>query len=236
MASLNALKTDDSLQASVQHQFGIYGDIMDVKVMRDPQGRPYAFVQYERIEDAQNALINGHHKVLDGRPVRVEQAKVNRTLFVSRFDRELKEEHLLNCFKEFGLVEELILLKSTTTGKSKGCCYVKFHYRDDAIKAFTGLRSQYHWASEWASNVSNAHSQVDPFSVFVGQLDPYQVTEQCLFDIFQEYGNIDYIQLINKTAQGGAFRPAFAFIKFTSTEAPEAAIEAQASVFIHLDK
>jgi hypothetical protein len=87
VASLNAQKTDEQLKESVSSAFTTFGSILDLKVMRDNQGRPYAFVQYEHEE----AIMVGHNQLLDGRPVRVEQARVNRTLFVNKYGRDLTE-------------------------------------------------------------------------------------------------------------------------------------------------
>ena len=67
--------------------------------------------------------------------------------------------------------------------------------------------------------------QVDPNSIFVGQLDPYTTTEQDVRARFKKYGEIEHLQFVNKAVQGGAFRPAFAFIKFSNVESANEAVE-----------
>lgn len=42
---------------------------------------------------------------------------------------------------KYGPIEDITILQNYHTGKSKGCGFIKFCYRDDAIKAFL-VRSQ----------------------------------------------------------------------------------------------
>jgi hypothetical protein len=45
--SLSKKLSDESLRLAVQDHFQKWGSVMNVKVLRDWLGRPYAFVQYE---------------------------------------------------------------------------------------------------------------------------------------------------------------------------------------------
>lgn len=227
VASLNATRTDEQLKLSVQDEFAQFGPIIDIKVMRDGQGRPFAFVQYESSADAKSALIQGHQRILDGRPVRVEQARVNRTLFVTRYDRNMSEHQLRAELETFGHIEELKFLRNAVTGKSKGCAFIRYHFREDAIKAFSGVKSKYHWSAEWTENLEKRESHPDPFEIFVGQLDPLSVDEQDVFNRFKKYGTIQRVQLIRRNYPGRVIRPSFAFITFTTTDAAEKAIQGE---------
>lgn len=77
--------------------------------------RPYSFVQFEvsiflfyglslskikNFDDAKRALREAHNTVIDGRHIRVEKARVNRTLYISRIGQPLEEQVLLflSCF------------------------------------------------------------------------------------------------------------------------------------------
>jgi hypothetical protein len=45
--SLAAIRTDEQLKESVTQHFSKWGTLLDVKVFRDSQQRPYSFVQFE---------------------------------------------------------------------------------------------------------------------------------------------------------------------------------------------
>ncbi|CAG8461877.1 12617_t:CDS:2 [Ambispora gerdemannii] len=94
VASLSTNKPDVQLQKAVLEHFTKWGAVMNVKVLKDPQQRPYAFVQYENVTDAKKALIQAHNTQIEGRLIRVEQARVNRTLFLGRLNKNFKEESL----------------------------------------------------------------------------------------------------------------------------------------------
>ncbi|KAJ3282198.1 hypothetical protein HK104_011047, partial [Borealophlyctis nickersoniae] len=168
VASLSSSRTDEQLQESVTRHFEQYGTIMNVKVLKDWLARPYAFVQFENIDDARRALIEAHNTLVDNRHIRVEQARVNRTLFIAKFNKNLNEQadmeaQLREILERYGPVEDLTVLQNYQTGRSKGCGFVKFCYREDAIKAFLvltssrgeggtgadGLRATHKWVAEW---------------------------------------------------------------------------------------
>ncbi|KAI8922661.1 hypothetical protein BC831DRAFT_67211 [Entophlyctis helioformis] len=203
---------------------------MHVKVLRDWMGRPYAFVQFADHRAAQQALVEAHNTVVDGRHIRIEQAKVNRTLLVSKMDRSMGDDDVRRLLEEYGPIEELCVVRHGDSGRFKGCAFVKYRYREDALAAFTSLRNTHKCGVEWSSNIDpSAVTDIDRSSIFVGQLNPNVVTEQLLHDRFGVYGTIKAISLVNRhapTASGGlSTRPAFAFIDYESDEAAEAAVD-----------
>lgn len=56
--SLNKVVQDDELNRSVFNQFKKWGRLLNVKVLRDWQGRPYAFVQFEVREEEERLPRN----------------------------------------------------------------------------------------------------------------------------------------------------------------------------------
>jgi hypothetical protein len=66
-----------------------------------------------------------------------------------------------------------------------------------------GLRNKYHWVVEWSTNLDKSGNQVDHFSVFVGQLNSAQVTEENIRERFSKYGEISTLTLIKKPTQLG---------------------------------
>ncbi|KAI9340163.1 hypothetical protein DFJ73DRAFT_797872, partial [Zopfochytrium polystomum] len=169
---------------------------------------------YSNVQDAARALIEAHNTIVDNRHIRVEQARVNRTLFIAKFSRSQSEQLVRETLSRYGPIEDLTLLQNYQTGKSKGCGFVKYCFREDAIKAFLGLRHTYKWVVKWASNLDRQPADVDKHSIFIGQLNQNVVTPHLLREKFSRYGEIENLHLVNKSPSGPNARPAFAFITY----------------------
>ncbi|KAI8823269.1 hypothetical protein BJ741DRAFT_634443 [Chytriomyces cf. hyalinus JEL632] len=225
VASLSSSLSDAELLAGVEEHFLQWGSLTNVKVLKDWLARPYAFVQFENQRDAQVALARAHNTLIHGRYIRVEQAKVNRTLFIAKV-KGIPVEELKSRLEAFGPVEDINLLHNHHTNRSKGCGFVKFRLRDDAIKAFLGVRQQYPWVVEWATNFDQSKPELDLCTIFVGQLNQKFVTPEMLRERFEKYGEIHSLQLVNKLhEEGPSSRPAFAFITYVEESGAESAIE-----------
>lgn len=233
VASLCSTLTDDQLCVSVTEHFEKWGDLSTVKVLRDTSNRPYAFVQYVNENDSKTAIKEGHNSVLNGRNIRCEAAKVNRTLFVrSRYI--VSESSLKRCFEKFGELENItgsdrygnIVSKH---GKGLKYWYCKFAFRDDAIRAFANLSESKEFITEWAQNIDeiykknektsvNKFPKFDKFSIFVGQLNN-QTTEEDLKKRFETHGEIEEVIVIRK------INSSFGFIKYKKESSAATAVE-----------
>jgi RNA recognition motif-containing protein len=67
-----------------------------VKLLKDRSSRPYAFVQFQNVEEADKAIAMTQNYPLDGRKLRVEKAKVNRTLFIAKFSPSMTNKVRMN--------------------------------------------------------------------------------------------------------------------------------------------
>ncbi|KAJ3069663.1 hypothetical protein HDU98_007280 [Podochytrium sp. JEL0797] len=225
IASLSSSVSPHQLNNTLTHHFSQWGPLTNVKVLKDWLARPYAFVQFENEVDAKNALQRAHNTIVCGRYIRVEQAKVNRTLFLGKFGGA-SHEQLKTALETFGPVEDLNVLFDHRLGRSKGCGFVKFRFRDDAIKAFLGIRQKYPWTVEWAANLDRNKPEIDLSSLFIGQLNQNTVTEKLLRERFGQYGVIHSLELVNKlSGSGPESRPAFAFVTYEDESSAEKAIE-----------
>ncbi|GEQ70753.1 hypothetical protein JCM33374_g4432 [Metschnikowia sp. JCM 33374] len=225
VASLRSTCSDDELCRSVTRHFQVYGELASVKVLRDPMNRPYAFVQYTNDRDCKQAIKMGHNSELDGRKLRCEAAKVNRTLFISSF-RETRKSDLQQLVRDFGETE--LIAPSSHTGRvidasspdSSFNWFVKFSYRDDAIRAFASLSDNEEYHVEWAQNIDDVpvkSSQFDKFSIFIGQL-PASVTEADIRYHFSSHGTIKEVSIIHKSFS------TFAFVTFAEEAAAASAV------------
>jgi hypothetical protein len=72
--------------------------------------------------------VEANNTLIDGRHIRIEQAKVNRTLFLAKFSRMATKDEIQRILERFGPVEEFNILKNYQTGISK-----VFSFRHDSI-------------------------------------------------------------------------------------------------------
>ncbi|KAJ3213555.1 hypothetical protein HDU67_002765 [Dinochytrium kinnereticum] len=224
-ANLSSTKTDDELHTSVLEHFEKWGPTLNVKVQRDSQGRPFGFVQFQNISDAKRALKEAPKTVVDGREIRVEPANVNRTLFLSKFGSQIKYKELMERVEWFGPVEELTLLYHPGTRKCRGCAFVKYFSREDAITALTGIRRTYRYVCDWANRSEKSDVALDYSCLFIGKLNPEEVTEDLLRDRFGKYGEIKSMKLLKGQQVFSEQRDAFAFIRYATRESAEKAID-----------
>lgn len=131
--------------------------------------------------------------------MRVERAKVNRTLFVAKFSLALLPAELRKLAESFGEVESVTIIKHHVTNKSKGCGFIKYRFREDAADAFTGIKAKNKkWVVEWATSANDPELLgVAKNLVYVGGLPFDRVTEPLLRDHFSVYGPIDEVSIIH---------------------------------------
>ncbi|CAI4063361.1 hypothetical protein SKDZ_08G0180 [Saccharomyces kudriavzevii ZP591] len=161
VASLAAALSDDELCLSVTDNFKRYGDLARVKVLRDNANRPYAFVQYNNDHDAKHALIRAQGTLLNGRRLRCEPAKVNRTLYLKN-QQSIDFNEITQICEKFGGLEQIVpdrtdnqyTRRYTYPISSANSWFVQFIYRDDAIRAYANLRTDPNWIIEWAQNIN----------------------------------------------------------------------------------
>ncbi|WBW73513.1 RNA-binding protein Msa1 [Schizosaccharomyces osmophilus] len=149
VGSLNSSLSESQLTVSVKNYFQKWGPLLHVKVLKDWLQRSYSFVQFASVDDASTALKEAQNALLDDRRIRIERAKVNRTIYLAH------PSHLSNfsfsdihqLLEPYGLIEELVKTKDSSG------YLVRFVYRDDAISAFVSLRNS-PYKVVWAENVS----------------------------------------------------------------------------------
>jgi hypothetical protein len=98
--SLNSSKSEEHLRKSVTDLFCKvsfslmliqWGTLLNVKVLKDWANRPFSFVQYTTAQEATYALSQCQKSILDGRMIRVERARVNRTLYIVKDKGKIEE-------------------------------------------------------------------------------------------------------------------------------------------------
>lgn len=229
VASLNREKTDDQLYESVLGSFQKFGSITTVKVSRDYSGRPYAFVQYNNDTDCAKAISQGNSLELDGREIRCEAAKVNRTLFVTT-SKPVSEIEVSKQLSRFGDIEQRVSTNDKgkiTNSNDKASKYwlCQFSFRQDAIKAFSALAGSQKVQVEWAQNIEKKDvvklidnsPTFDKYSIYVSHLSDL-VTESSLRKRFGQYGHIESINFFKRNSN-------YAFIEYSDDSGAASAIE-----------
>lgn len=230
VANLRSSRSDDDLYRSVASHFKEFGKLASVKVLRDLENRPYAFVQYTNDDDCRCAIELNHNSFLDGRKLRCEAARVNRTLFVSGVHAmtlsEIEQE-----ISEYGEIE--LIIASTEDGQlisdPRGRdhhghnWFVKFSYREDAIRAFANMSEDPEYMVEWAQNIDDSDvyvPSIDKLSIFVALLSK-EVTEENLRSHFSEHGEIESITIRTK------LNSRFAFITYHDEKSAASAVASE---------
>uniref|UniRef100_A0A7S4HI81 RRM domain-containing protein n=1 Tax=Vannella robusta TaxID=1487602 RepID=A0A7S4HI81_9EUKA len=245
--------TNFTSKEELSQLFGVYGEILKIKLLKDHVSRPYAFIQFASVDDATNAIENTKNTILNNRRLRVERARVNRTLFVAKFSKQMQAAQLKEAMSEYGEIESVTIIQNHQTNRSKGCGFVKFAFREDAASALAALKvNQSKWVVEWATSSNDPETlRVDKNNIFVGGLNPQEITEEKLKERFQVYGEMESVTLVNRaennpdsrddgrtvtspsptsaSADPNGTRPAnaFAFIRYKDEEFSAAAIEAE---------
>ncbi|XP_016145129.1 heterogeneous nuclear ribonucleoprotein A0-like [Sinocyclocheilus grahami] len=145
VGGLNVQTTDDGLR----NHFEQYGSLTDCVVVQNQQlkrSRCFGFVTYSSPEEADSAMAARPH-VLDGNNVELKRAVARedagkpealakvKKIFIGGLKDDIEEDHLLDCFSQFGAVEKAEVITDKETGKKRGFGFVYFEDNDSADKA-----------------------------------------------------------------------------------------------------
>lgn len=201
--------------------FKTFGEIARVTI---PRNRPhFAFVQFVKPESVDAAMAAP--VIIAGQRLRLERSKSNSTLFIARMSYSVTPEKLQEICEKFGPVEKVTIIMNYETKTSKGCGFVKFVFREDALACLTHAQQSsrfgeesHKWVVEWALSTDD---QMDTQTIFIGGLEKDHVSEALLREKFGAYGAIEKISIVNRGDMEG---PAFAFIQFEKSGSAAAAI------------
>lgn len=150
-------------EATLTAMFTPFGAAVETVIIRDKgtgQHKGSAFIKMASITDADAAIRALHNiKVVDpqlgpilvkyanGEPERLGLSSTDSgqpgtdlgKLFVGSLGRSLVEDDVRRMFEPFGRIEEIVLMKDPGTSQSKGCAFVKFQYKEDAINAIKAM-------------------------------------------------------------------------------------------------
>ena len=145
VGGLNVQTTDDGLR----NHFEQYGKLTDCVVVQNQQlkrSRCFGFVTYSSPDEADSAMSARPH-ILDGNNVELKRAVARedagkpealakvKKIFIGGLKDDIEEDHLRDCFSQFGAVEKAEVITDKETGKKRGFGFVYFEDNDSADKA-----------------------------------------------------------------------------------------------------
>jgi CUG-BP- and ETR3-like factor len=142
-------------------------------------------------------------------------------LFVGQIPRTYTEAECTKLFEEYGPVYQLNIHRDKSTGESKGCCFVTFYHRSDAMKAQGALHN-----IKVLPGMHNA-MQVKPADLenrnerklFVGMLSR-TANEEDVRKMFESYGTIEEVTVLRENGKSKGC----AFVTFVSRSCANQAI------------
>eukprot|EP00245_Coleochaete_scutata_P001673 TRINITY_DN1208_c0_g1_i3.p1 TRINITY_DN1208_c0_g1~~TRINITY_DN1208_c0_g1_i3.p1 ORF type:complete len:632 (-),score=172.13 TRINITY_DN1208_c0_g1_i3:423-2318(-) len=155
--------SDDELKT----EFGRYGTISSVVVMKDADGKSkcFGFVNFEKAEDALNAVENlngkkdGDKEWYVGRAqkksereaelrAKFEADRKERSekyqgvnLYLKNVDDTYSDEKLRELFSEFGTITSCKIMRDTS-GQSRGSAFVSYNSPEEATRAVTEMNGK----------------------------------------------------------------------------------------------
>eukprot|EP00914_Ancora_sagittata_P001509 GHVO01003854.1.p1 GENE.GHVO01003854.1~~GHVO01003854.1.p1 ORF type:complete len:526 (-),score=91.68 GHVO01003854.1:1081-2613(-) len=146
--------------------FEEFGQVLEVAIIRDKSTQNHkgsAFIRMASLTQADNAIrALNNVKVLDQSlgPLQVRYANGEAEklglsnenanagtdqakLFVGSLPKPVTEDDVCNIFKQFGTIDEVFVMKDNATGQGKGCAFVKFAFKEQAIHAIKQLNGLY---------------------------------------------------------------------------------------------
>nr|CDN29963.1 Putative protein of unknown function [Podospora anserina]CDP24435.1 Putative protein of unknown function [Podospora anserina S mat+] len=117
VANLAEPRDDVALEAAVTRAFSRFGTVF-VKIRRDHNNLPFAFVQYTTEEEAKDAIERGRGVPIFGRPCRTEMVKSNRSkgsfIIYKRDCSEILIDEARKIMETFGTVSSIEVVDDDT--------------------------------------------------------------------------------------------------------------------------
>jgi len=202
--------------------FAPFGNLVEVAIIRNRatgESRGCAFVTYDNADSAELAIETLHNKhTLPGMscPIQVKYAHgwseraatimpnlglpgldimTEFKLFIGMLPRTVTEEAMRAVFQPYGKINEIVVLREPD-GSSRGCGFVKYDRREDAINAINACNGQMFFQSQtnpltvkFADGGKKNTNTQD--AALMAQLKAQQLQIQMLMTQYSQYGAVD---------------------------------------------
>jgi len=145
-------------------------------------------------------------------------------MFVGQVPRSMEEDELQEFFSEFGPVHQLNILRDKTSGISRGCCFVTYFSRRDALEAQNRLHNvktlpgMHHPIQMKPADTENRNER----KLFIGMVCKKN-DEEDIRQMFDKFGPVEEVTVLRDDQ--GVSRGC-AFVTFASRQIAMVAIKA----------
>ncbi|OXB70751.1 UNVERIFIED_CONTAM: hypothetical protein H355_016597 [Colinus virginianus] len=235
--------------------FEEFGEVKEAVIIRDKTTNKHknsAFIKMASIAGA-DAAIRGLNssRVLDpsmgaisvkyatgeaeklGLVSSTEPGQDQAKLFIGSIPKTMLDEEVRQFFCAYGNVEEVFVMKDPVTQAGKGCCFVKFAYKEEALHAIRSLSGKHtfdgcsrpvevRFAESKAARQQQMMQQSPPgANIFVFHV-PNEWTYYDLMQNFGGFGNVVSARVATDRTTGR--NRGFAFVSYDNVDSAAAAV------------
>jgi splicing factor 3B subunit 4 len=159
----------------------------------------------------------------------VEHRNQEATVYVGNLDASCTEDLLTELFVQVGRIQSVYMPKDKLTAQHNGYGFVEFLDAQAAEYAQHVLNNTSLFGRSMRVSKSSVNESVDKSSnvganLFIGNLDPKDITEQLLYDTFSAFGSLTRAPHLVKDEATGESK-GFAFVSYDSFAASDTAID-----------
>jgi len=198
----------EATEAMLYEKFSQAGPVLSIRVCRDMITRRslgYAYVNFQRPEDAERAIDTMNFDEIKGKPIRIMWSQRDPALrksgvgniFIKNLDKTIDNKMLYDTFSAFGNILSCKVVCDPGTSDSRGFGFVHFETDEAATKSIEKvngkmLKEKKVFVGRFKSRVErireNGERAKQFTNVFCKNL-PAEWDEAKLSEIFGEYGN-----------------------------------------------
>lgn len=232
----------EATEAMLYDKFSQAGPVLSIRVCRDMITRRslgYAYVNFQRPEDAERAIDTMNFDELKGKAIRIMWSQRDPALrksgvgniFIKNLDKTIDNKMLYDTFSAFGNILSCKVVCDIPTGDSKGYGFVHFETEEAAVKSIDKLNGMLMndkkvFVGRFKSRGERVREYGDRAkqftNVFIKNL-PSEFDEAKITEVFSEYGPVLSIALMSDDS--GKSKQ-FGFVSFETHEDAEKATAA----------
>ena len=113
-------------------------------------------------------------------------------MFCGQIPRTMSEDDLRQIFERYGPIYKLNILRDKHTGESRGCCFITYYTRQDALNAQNALHNllilpgMYHALQMKPADLENRNER----KIFIGMISKYSHEDE-IKQLFLPFGSIE---------------------------------------------
>lgn len=231
----------EATEAMLYEKFSQAGPVLSIRVCRDMITRRslgYAYVNFQRPEDAERAIDTMNFDEIKGKPIRIMWSQRDPALrksglgniFIKNLDKEIDNKILYDTFSAFGNILSCKVVCDHSSQESKGYGFVHFETEEAANKSIEKvngklLKEKKVFVGRFKSRKERIVEYGDRAkqftNIFVKNI-PSDWTQEKLESIFQPYGKTLSITI---AADDTGSSKQFGFVSFECHEEAEKAVE-----------